>query len=513
MLNIFAHHLSYRTKLIIWVVIIKILVKIKLIISAFLFSSKVGLFPDEAYYWTWSQTLSNGYYSKPLAIAYQIAFGCSIFGNSEIGARVGSFLLSCFLSMAVFYLAKKAALPEKMAFIAALAFTLTPLGLSSTFLATPDCGALLFWTLSCAIFVDDLMQKRKNRYLLLGLLIGIGALFSWSSFLLWIPILGFSLWYKKTSPVHFLTGFGFSLLALIPSLMWNCTHNFATLYYFEDMFTSHTEPHPLYFIGMQFFLLSPLLMILFTIAFCKMGVLIKKIPPSLLFCFTVSAFTLATAFGISCLRNVQNNWAIFTYPTGFIILLSYANMQCGRFLRWIYGGVVFSCVLFLSLLSILILEKHHHDGLALPYRLNPFNEALGWDNLTASLQQIGFNPKEQFLFSDRYQTASILSFYSPAKTRAYFFDMHHAGKNQFSFWPQMHDNEKDRNGYYVGIVEGPGCLDRVLAIQQEVQNDLQKYFTTITPPPLFVPLLVIKGQVLKVAFFIYCKEYNGEIPS
>src|ERR1700758_3012891 len=65
----------------------------------------IGLGPDEAQYWTWSQYLDWGYYSKPPGIAWQIWLGTKIFGNTELGVRFVSIVLSCLSSFAIYALA------------------------------------------------------------------------------------------------------------------------------------------------------------------------------------------------------------------------------------------------------------------------------------------------------------------------------------------------------------------------------------------------------------------------
>ena len=56
-------------RLTLWLLVIKAMT-----CAAFIYSG-IGLMPEEAQYWTWSQDLSYGYYSKPAGIAYEIAFG------------------------------------------------------------------------------------------------------------------------------------------------------------------------------------------------------------------------------------------------------------------------------------------------------------------------------------------------------------------------------------------------------------------------------------------------------
>jgi 4-amino-4-deoxy-L-arabinose transferase-like glycosyltransferase len=505
-------HFSYASKLIFWVIAIKVLIKTKLLFSAFLFSSHIGLFADEAQYWTWSKALSYGYYNTPAAIAYQVAFGGLFFGDTELGVRFGAFLLSSCLSFAIFHLSKKAGLPEKMAFLAALTFTLTPLGFASTFLTTPDCGAMLFWTLACSVFVDDLMQKKNCHSLLIGALIGIAALFDWTAFILWLPITMISCIYKKMTPSQLLKAIFISLLAIVPHLVWNWQHGIATIHDLAELFwTPSTQP--LSFLAIQFGLLSPILMLLLLITLCAYIPLLKKLPPSLLFCFSVTVLCLCSGLLFSCYKKSQLHFAVFGYPTGCALILSYIQMRGPQLLKWLYAGLTLSCTLVIAMMTLLILERYYPDAAILPYRMNPFRGALGWKRLEQCMPDVGYNPKEQFLFSDRLQTTSLLSFYSPEKKGAYFFNIKHLKNNQFSYWPRMKECEKGKNGFYVGIVDGDCALDRAFALQQSTRLLLKNYFAEVTAIPTLVPLVEINEKVVKIAYFIRCNDYNGNEPT
>src|SRR5437879_11150880 len=94
----------------------------KLLVVLALLYAGIGLMPDEAQYWTWSKALSYGYYSKPPAIAWQIAAGCKLFGDSEFGVRFFGAVLSFFLSLSIYFLGRSAGLEKKWSFWSAIAF-------------------------------------------------------------------------------------------------------------------------------------------------------------------------------------------------------------------------------------------------------------------------------------------------------------------------------------------------------------------------------------------------------
>src|SRR5262245_37489018 len=83
------------------------------VIAAGIYSGIIGLGPDEAQYWTWSQDLAWGYYSKPPGIAWEIWAGTQLLGNTELGVRLFSLIISFLLSLSVYFLAKTCKLTSK----------------------------------------------------------------------------------------------------------------------------------------------------------------------------------------------------------------------------------------------------------------------------------------------------------------------------------------------------------------------------------------------------------------
>jgi 4-amino-4-deoxy-L-arabinose transferase-like glycosyltransferase len=488
-------------KLLFWLVIIKI--------SSFFAMQvfNIGLVYDEAQYWTWSKDLSFGYYSKPPGIAWQIAFGTSLFGDTEVGVRFGALLFSFALSLAVYFLARASGLEERFAFWASIALSVTPLGIFSSFIATTDVPFLLFWTLAAAFFSHALLAAKAPPFLSIGLMIGLGALFKWPIYLLWIPILGFSLWHKRLS-FSFVFGLLISLLGLVPSLFWNARHDFAT---FQHVFRSIApqalggggHPNPLEFFAAQFAIISPIYGYFLVVATCVLAINLRKLPLSISFLWWTSISIFFSVLILACFKKVQANWAVATYPSAFVMLFAYVNMAQERVKTWLKAGTI------LSLLLVAIAFGSSH---VMPYTLNIFHDMMGWKPLSKGLLQAGYNPKTQFLFCDRYQTASILSFYGPEQKRSYFLNLRGVRKNQFSYWPQMSDEQIGKDGFYVSIVEGYGALQKALQDQLGMKHILRGYFREVSAPLVVLPLLEVGSEVVKVAVLIRCEGYNGAIP-
>ncbi len=57
----------------------------------------------------------------------------------------------------------------------------------------------------------------------------------------------------------------------------------------------------------------------------------------------------------------------------------------------------------------------------IPYKISPFRHNMGWDQLKKELDEAGYDPRKHFLFGDKYQMSSVLSFYSIGPETGLFF--------------------------------------------------------------------------------------------
>ena len=148
-----------------------------LLVILFIQSGALNLGPDEAQYWTWAKQIDVGYYSKPPGIAWQIYLGIKSFGDTELGVRFFSLIISLVTSFAVYGLSRASSLSKEISFYAGLAWSLIPAGIIGSILATTDGGLVLFWVLACAMIAKSISDQKSLPYISLGLVIAFGALF------------------------------------------------------------------------------------------------------------------------------------------------------------------------------------------------------------------------------------------------------------------------------------------------------------------------------------------------
>lgn len=484
-------------------------------------SGPIGLSPDEAQYWTWSQHLDYSYYSKPGGIAWEIGLGTLFFGNTELGVRIGAVILALFLPLALYLLGRSCQLRPHAAFLAALTMVLTPLGILASILSITDTGMILFWTLAAAVVAKALARDTTPNYLLVGLCIALGSLFKWPIFLLWSFIIGMAPYYKNLRSPKLIAGIAISLMGFIPTLIWNGQHGWVSfLHVLHGVGGSDLAPKEgigafqgnfFDFLGAQLALASPLIFILIIAALFLFLKERKATPKPLTFCALVTLFLFVFFGFLALFKKVQGNWCDFAYPTAFILLGWHAS-ESRAWHRWLIGGLTLSVILTFFALAIPTIQSHSlFSSVPIPYRYNPFRHNIGWEEISSQLQAAGYDAENQFLFSSSYQTTSILNFYGPWQKKAYFFNLHTIRNNQFSLWPGMDKEQVGNDGYYA-IIENIPHLQKKEATTDAVVKLLSPYFSEVSYLGSY-PLFHSYGKPVKGMLLFHCRQYNGKKPT
>lgn len=479
----------------------------------------IGLGPDEAQYWTWSQQLAFGYYSKPPAIAWQIWGGTLLFGNTELGVRAGAVVMGSLLPIAVYGLGRAALLTRAASFWAAMLMAWSPLGMMAAFLAITDGGMVLLWTLAAVLVVRSLSWGDRSSYYALGACIACGALFKWLMYEFWIVVLILAAFLPQWRSWHLLGGVAVSLLGLLPSVVWNMENEWATFRHVgatvwsKDTVdvgtTGILKGNALEFIGAQAVLLSPVTFVLFILAALALWRKRREASPAILFCGLLSVGFGVVYSVIAIFKKMQGNWVDFAYPAAVVLVAWHAWDGSRRLRPWLVAGVVTS--MMLSLFAFAIPTLQSESLLAVPYKFNPFRHNAGWRELPLELAAAGYNPEKHFLFADKYQTSSILSFYGPEQKRAYFLNLQQIRKNQFSYWPGLADEQVGETGFFVVVENLPLNSPKWESLEAEYKEKLAPYFRDVRYLGVR-PIFYADGDPAKGAMLFKAVDYNGKEP-
>ena len=479
----------------------------------------LDLAPDEAQYWEWSRRLDLSYYSKGPAIAYIIAFFTAIFGDSELGLRMGAIITSVLLTLLAYIFTNRLFNNERTAFFAALIPNLTPLFSAGSILMTTDSPLLLFWGLAIYTFYLAMESKKMRHWFITGIFIGLGLLSKYTMALIYPSIFLFLLfsekdrvWLWRKGPYLTLI---VSLLLTAPIILWNSQNDWVSfrhvlgqthvmegwrfsLKYFFD------------FLGSQAGLLSPLIFFGLIFSMIKTGREGFRGRRDYLFLF----FTSAPVFLFFLLKSLQGkviaNWAAPVYFTGLIAVAAvFDNIYSESF-----QGITFlnkkkrkvfrsRSLIFLSLTMGLFFtmltyypDLIKHFGVELSAKMNPTTRLKGWEELGEAVGIVYADMQKEgdvFIVSDRYQVTSELAFYVPGQPQTYNVNLGRR-MNQYDLWGGF-DSLKGLDAVYVKWDRGP------------VEGELKSAFKECGEA---LPLKINRGGRIIREFFIFrCYRFKG----
>jgi hypothetical protein len=196
------------------------------------FASVLPLTEDEAYYRLWARAPALGYYDHPPMIAWLIALGVTVAGDTPLGVRIAPILGSAAIGFLVLDMAALAGASERTARRAAVWYNAMPLVAAGGFLAVPDAPAALFWSASMWASLRAVRDASTGWWLAAGAAAGLATLSKYSALFLGPGIL---LWLAATpSGRASLRGPGPWLALVLAAglfslnLIWNAQHHWLT---------------------------------------------------------------------------------------------------------------------------------------------------------------------------------------------------------------------------------------------------------------------------------------------
>jgi 4-amino-4-deoxy-L-arabinose transferase-like glycosyltransferase len=199
-----------------------------------------GLAPlteDEAYYRLWALHPAFGYLDHPPMVAWWMAGGIAVAGDTALGVRLVSVLSVVVGSLALWRSALLLGGDARTAARAVIWFNATLLVGIGSVVATPDQPATLFWGLALWAALERVRSDDGRWWLLVGVLAGLGLQSKYSTLFLGA---GLVLWLATSAerrrwlldPWLWVGGLLAGLL-FAPVVAWNAAHEWAS---FEKQF-------------------------------------------------------------------------------------------------------------------------------------------------------------------------------------------------------------------------------------------------------------------------------------
>ena len=290
-----------------------------------LMASPLDLHFDEAQYWSWSQTLEWGYFSKPPLIAWAIAGVTSIFGDAEWAVRLSAPVAHTIGALALFALGRSMFGPWQ-GFWAGITWLVLPAVWLSSGIISTDALLLPLWSVALFALWRLIATRAWFWAAFLGVIVGLGLLTKYAM-LYFFMCAALAAWWAPPARQVLVNARGavavlVALAIWSPNLYWNLQHHFATV--------SHTASNarfsgPLFnpdelleFITSQIGVLGPVLFALMIGLFLRSlrraagltnedKLLLAFILPPLLLIMAQAFFSRANA-----------NWAATAYPAAAV---------------------------------------------------------------------------------------------------------------------------------------------------------------------------------------------------
>jgi len=391
--------------------------------------ANLELYADEAQYFDWSRQLDWGYYSKPPMLAWIIRLSTELFGTSELGVRAMSFILyplgawTLFIAVRRLFAGEPGA--ERWAAAAAFAYATLPLVALGSWLITTDAALLLFWSLALYLLVRALDRGAWRDWILLGLCVGLGGLSKYT--MVFFPLALAA--YLLSSPRHrFWLGnpkpwiaAAVALLVLLPNLLWNASHDFASFRHTAEISQLDRElvnPVALAeFFGAQFMVFGPLMLAALLLAVFNARRWWANERMRMLAFFTL--LPLAAFLGLSLLSRAFANWAAFAYVAG-AAFTTLVLLHAGRRRLWLtavlvnlgLGAAIYHAHAITAALGIELTRKTD------PYARVTGARALG-EEVRRRLEQF---PDARLVGDDRKTFALLLYYARPESDGARYFN-------------------------------------------------------------------------------------------
>jgi len=409
---------------------------------------------DEAHYWMWSERLGPAYFSKGPGVAYAIWSSVAMFGPTEFGVRFWSPICGAGTSLLLYYFVRRL-FSETSGFWLVIGLNVTPIFNIGSFLMTTDTLSLFFW--AAAMFTFWLALERNPEFSwywpATGLLIGIGFLCKYTNAMQLISVVVVLLLVPRLRREFIRPGFysllGVFVICMIPPIIWNAQHTWATLGHLRTRGALDRAPgfHPtelLSFLAMHLAAYSPLLWLgLAWAVIASWKRAHQKFKGIFLLWLGLPVFLIYMVLSLNHAANA--NWDGLAFLSLGVLTASYWRERLEfrpRMARCAGAAVVLGLAM-----TALALNSDLVRIVGFQYRNDPSDRMRGWKSVSAAVEETRTQIEAQlgqpvFMIADERARASEFAFYfrnkrveGPGHPPVYIVESQDV-TNQFSFWPR-----------------------------------------------------------------------------
>ncbi|MGE5061623.1 MAG: ArnT family glycosyltransferase [Betaproteobacteria bacterium] len=470
-------------------------------------ASLIDLSPQEAYYWNYARHPALSYFDHPPVVAWLISAGQFVLGKTELGVRIGGFLLTL-LSTGLLYALGKLWFSRRAGLWAALLFQLLPLYFVYGVLTTPDVPLNFFWLVTLYFISIAVRGCEKWAWYAAGIAFGLCMLSKYSAiFLLPSTLLLLAIdsryhqWLIRKEPYLALV---IAALCFTPVILWNMEHDWVSFGFQINDRLSRRQMHPLQSFG-EFLLVQlgvtyPALiagLVMISTVPLSLGLKARHLAWRFCLLFSLPFLTFLLLFSIH--SRIKANWALPAYLS--LLTAAYPSYRYLRFKSAARAKLVAKYVLIsgLCVLPIMYVVTIYHLTVTIP-GIPAFRFTTGWKELAKEVGKEAQDfenteKKKVFLLGlDSHYIAAIVSFYSDDGRDVFSRNLVGKPALAFEYWtPKI-----DPRGF------------NALAVDTDPPDveSLQRYFARVDEKIKRIPI-VRAGRVLDYFYVVKCFGYKG----
>lgn len=475
-------------------------------------SAALGILPDEAYYWVWSQRLELSYFDHPPLIAWLMWPFTVLLGNEVWVVRLPAALSWLVGALLGYHMAQRL-FGGFAGALAVLVWSSLPVVQVGFHIATPDSALMLFTWLTVWFAWRAGVAASPRLWLVTGLMAGLALLAKYPAVLLLGGVF-LALLSSRSGRQQLLTPWPWlaallAALLFVPVIIWNAQHDWASFafQFGHGVKAKATTDHFalfLFFVGGQVAVAMPWTLFAMGWAGARPRLLSLRgagdgAGDGYSLALLVWSFWLPLlVFGVAGLTSKSGpNWPITAYVTGSVLLAGGLERWLRYQDQWRRGGVVGVTLLVIITLSLVNLMRFPHwlqavAGEGFTPKRTQLSQNYGWEKLRPELQGLlaGLPPACTIL-TDNHARAGMVAWLLQQPERV--TTSRSARYSQYDLWREeeqgevclyldQYDREFDRFEAIPLTVELPeGRFERVKVVTADNPDLSLRWFVLYRP--------------------------------
>jgi len=420
--------------------------------------SPFTLIEDEAHYWEWSRYLDWSYYSKGPGVAWTIWVSTTVLGTSEFAIRVPAAIAAAIGTWSVATMTKEHFEDKRLVFVSALLYACVPGFAVAAMVMTIDSPYVALWALASLFALRAILNGSSKSWLSFGMCIAIGFIFKYTILLILPGVILAAIVSKghrtKIKLSWFLMGVLISAIGLVPVLMWNANHDWATVRHLlghlgapggdtQPTQAYHSDPWTILwmfeYIALQGLVGGPVVILAIYGWYNARRFASERTQTVITTMIAIGLPILVFYFVVSLVTQTEGNWAMAAFVT-LIPPAAWAVVdgveRNSVHVKFAWGAAVFIAIFVLALFpGATWIAKIPRVGDSVPlYRMTGMREHA--QAAQSSIDDLeAYAGQKPIVISDHYGRASLLAFYLPGRPIVYCSSAQVGGrKTQYDMW-------------------------------------------------------------------------------